>query len=178
MSARPQSRIAGTGAYLPERVLSNRELEKMVDTSDEWITERTGIKERRIASDDQAASDLALPAARQALERAGATPEELDLVIVATSTPDMLFPSTAAIAARQLGADRAAAYDLLAACTGFVYGLAQAYGAVSSGTARKALVVGSETLSKIVNWQDRTTSTSSSSPRSRPTTGCRRPRRS
>jgi 3-oxoacyl-[acyl-carrier-protein] synthase-3 len=149
--------ITGVGVYVPERVLTNEDLERMVDTSDEWITERTGIKERRIASDDQAASDLALPAARQALERAGATPDELDLVIVATSTPDMLFPSTAAIAARQLGADRAAAYDLLAACTGFVYGLAQAYGAVSSGTARKALVVGSETLSKIVNWEDRTT---------------------
>ncbi|HXV58034.1 MAG TPA: beta-ketoacyl-ACP synthase III [Gaiellaceae bacterium] len=149
--------IAGLGAYAPERVLTNAELEAMVDTSDEWITTRTGIKERRIAAPEQAASDLALPAAREALEQAGVTPEELDLVIVATATPDMLFPATGALVADRLGARRAAAFDLLAGCTGFVYALSQAYGAVATGLARRALVVGTEVLSKITNWQDRGT---------------------
>jgi 3-oxoacyl-[acyl-carrier-protein] synthase III len=149
--------ITGVGVYVPERVLTNHDLEQMVETSDEWITDRTGIKERRIAAPDEAASDMALPAARQALEHAGVDPSELDLVVIATSTPDMLFPTTAAVVARELGAERAAAYDLLAACSGFIYGLAQAYGAVSSGVSQKALVVGSEALSKIVNWQDRGT---------------------
>ena len=149
--------ITGVGVYVPERVLTNRDLEQMVETSDEWITERTGIKERRIAAPDEAASDMAIPAGRQALEAAGVDAADLDMVVVATSTPDMLFPTTAALVARELGAERAAAYDLLAACSGFIYGLAQAYGAVSSGVSRKALVVGSEALSKIVNWQDRGT---------------------
>jgi 3-oxoacyl-[acyl-carrier-protein] synthase III len=149
--------ITGIGVHLPARVLTNADLEKMVETSDEWIVERTGIKERRISAPDEAASDMALPAARQALEHAGVDPAELDVVVVATSTPDMVFPTTAAIVADELGAERAAAYDLLAACTGFVYGLAQAYGAISSGLSRKALVVGAEALSKIVNWEDRTT---------------------
>ena len=149
--------ITGVGVYVPERVLTNADLERMVDTSDEWITDRTGIKERRIAAEDEAASDMAIPAARQALEQAGVNPGDLDMVIVATSTPDMLFPTTSTIVAKQLGADRAAAYDLLAACSGFIYGLAQAYGAVSSGVSGKALVVGSEALSKIVNWEDRGT---------------------
>ncbi len=149
--------ISGIGVSVPERVLTNAELERMVETSDEWIVERTGIRERRIAAPDEAASDLAIPAARQALERAGTDAADVDLVIVATSTPDMLFPTTAAIVAEEIGARNAAAYDLLAACTGFVYGLAQAYGAVSSGLSRKVLVIGSEALSKIVNWQDRST---------------------
>ncbi|MBA2614722.1 MAG: ketoacyl-ACP synthase III [Actinobacteria bacterium] len=149
--------IAGVGVYVPERVLTNAELERMVDTSDEWITDRTGIKERRIAAEDEAASDMALPAARQALESAGVDAGELDMVIVATSTPDMLFPATATVVAEQLGANRAAAYDLLAACSGFIYGLSQAYGSVSSGVSRKVLVIGSEALSKIVNWEDRGT---------------------
>jgi 3-oxoacyl-[acyl-carrier-protein] synthase III len=149
--------ITGVGFYAPEKVLTNAELETMVDTSDEWITTRTGIKERRVASSEQAASDLALPAARQALERAGTTAEELDLVIVATATPDMLFPATAAIVADELGAKRAAAYDLLAGCTGFVYALAQAYGALATGLSKRALVVGTEALSKITNWEDRST---------------------
>ncbi len=149
--------ITGWGMYVPERVLTNADLEKMVDTSDEWITERTGIKERRIAAEDEAASDMAVPAARQALERAGVDPIDIDLVLVATSTPDMLFPTTAALVARDLGATRAAAYDILAACSGFIYGLAQAYGAVSSGVSKKVLVVGSEALSKIVDWGDRGT---------------------
>jgi len=149
--------ITGVGFYAPEQVLTNADLEAMVDTSDEWITTRTGIKERRVASPEEAASDLALPAARQALEASGTAAEELDLVIVATATPDMLFPATAAILADELGAKRAAAYDLLAGCTGFVYALAQAYGALATGLSKRALVVGTEALSKITNWQDRST---------------------
>jgi 3-oxoacyl-[acyl-carrier-protein] synthase-3 len=149
--------ITGLGAYAPERVLTNADLEAMVETSDEWITSRTGIKERRIAASDQAASDLALPAARQALEQAGVAAEDVDLVIVATATPDMLFPATAALLADELGATGAAAYDLLAGCTGFVYALSQAYGALATGLSKKALVVGTETLSKITNWEDRST---------------------
>ena len=149
--------ITGVGAYAPERVLTNADLERMVDTSDEWITDRTGIKERRIAAEHEAASDLALPAARRALEASGVDPKDLDLILVATSTPDMLFPATATIVAKELGAERAAAYDLLAACTGFIYGLAQAYGQISGGLSSRALVIGSEALSKIVDWEDRTT---------------------
>lgn len=149
--------ITGVGAYAPERVLTNADLEAMVDTSDEWITTRTGIKERRIAAADQAASDLALPAAREALDQAGVAPEELDLIVVATATPDMLFPATGALVADSLGARKAAAYDLLAGCSGFVYALAQAYGATATGLSRRALVVGTEVLSKITNWQDRGT---------------------
>jgi 3-oxoacyl-[acyl-carrier-protein] synthase-3 len=149
--------ITGIGAYVPERVLTNADLERMVETSDEWIVERTGIRERRIASDSQAASDLALPACRQALEQAGLSGEEVDYVVVATATPDMLFPATSCIVADELGASKAAAYDLLAGCSGFIYALAQAYGAVAGGLAERALVVGSETLSKITNWSDRGT---------------------
>jgi len=149
--------ITGIGAHVPEKVLTNDDLSRMVDTSDEWITDRTGIKERRIAAAEEAASDLALPAARKALEQAGLEGSELDLIIVATATPDMLFPATAAIVAEELGAKQAAAYDLLAGCTGFVYGVAQAYGAVAGGLSERALVIGSETLSKITNWNDRGT---------------------
>lgn len=149
--------ITGVGSYTPEKVLTNADLEAMVDTSDEWITSRTGIKERRIAADDQAASDLALPAARQALEQAGVAPEELDLIIVATATPDMLFPATGALVADQLGARKAAAYDLLAGCSGFVYALSQAYGVLATGLSQRALIVGTEVLSKITNWHDRGT---------------------
>ena len=149
--------ITGLGAYVPERVLTNADLEAMVETSDEWIVTRTGIRERHIAEPEQAASDLALPAAREALEQAGVSAEDLDLVIVATATPDMLFPATAAIVADTLGARQAAAYDLLAGCTGFVYALSQAYGQVATGLSKKALVVGSEVLSRITNWQDRST---------------------
>jgi 3-oxoacyl-[acyl-carrier-protein] synthase III len=149
--------ITGIGAYVPEKVLTNDDLSRMVETSDEWITERTGIRERRIAAPDEAASDLALPAARAALEQAGADPAGIDLVIVATATPDMLFPATAAIVADELGAEKAAAYDLLAGCTGFIYALAQAYGAVAGGLSQRALIVGSEALSRITNWSDRGT---------------------
>jgi 3-oxoacyl-[acyl-carrier-protein] synthase-3 len=149
--------LTGVGSYVPERVLTNADLEAMVETSDEWIVTRTGISERHIAAPEQAASDLALPAAREALEQAGVEPEELDLVIVATATPDMLFPATAAIVADTLGAKTAAAYDLLAGCTGFVYALSQAYGQVATGLSKRALVVGAEVLSRITNWEDRST---------------------
>jgi len=149
--------ITGVGAYVPERVLTNADLEEMVDTSDEWIVERTGIRERRIAEDGQAASDLALPACRDALAQAGVRAEDIDYIVVATATPDMIFPATACIIADQLGSPRAAAYDLLAGCTGFMYALAQAYGALAGGLAQRALVIGSETLSKITNWNDRST---------------------
>jgi 3-oxoacyl-[acyl-carrier-protein] synthase-3 len=157
VSANGSIGITGIGAHLPEKVLTNDDLSRMVETSDEWITDRTGIKERRIAAAEEAASDLALPAARKALEQAGLEGAELDLIIVATATPDMLFPATAAIVAEELGAKQAAAYDLLAGCTGFVYGVAQAYGAVAGGLSERALVIGSETLSKITNWHDRGT---------------------
>jgi 3-oxoacyl-[acyl-carrier-protein] synthase III len=149
--------ITGVGSYVPERVLTNDDLSKLVDTSDEWITERTGIKERHVAEPDQAASDLALPASRQALADARLDPSDLDLVIVATVTPDMFFPSTGSLLASALGADEAGAYDLSAGCTGFMYALAQAYGALAGGLADSALVVGTETLSKITNWHDRST---------------------
>ena len=149
--------LTGLGSYAPERVLTNADLEAMVDTNDEWIVTRTGIRERRIAAPEQAASDLALPAARKALEQAGVAAEELDLIVVATATPDMLFPATAAIVADTLGAKNAAAHDLLAGCTGFVYALSQAYGAVATGLSKRALVIGSEVLSKITNWNDRST---------------------
>jgi 3-oxoacyl-[acyl-carrier-protein] synthase III len=149
--------LTGVGAFTPERVVTNTDLEEMVETSDEWIVTRTGIRERRIAAPEEAASDLALPAARQALEQAGVAPEQVDLVIVATATPDMLFPATAAIVADALGAEQAAAYDLLAGCTGFVYALSQAYGQVASGLSKNALIVGTEVLSRITNWRDRST---------------------
>jgi 3-oxoacyl-[acyl-carrier-protein] synthase-3 len=149
--------ITGIGAYVPERVLTNEELAQLVDTSDEWIVTRTGIRERRIAADTEALSDLALPAARQALEQAGSDGTDIDLLIVATVTPDMMFPSTAAILADRLGAVDAAAYDLSAGCTGFMYALAQAYGMLAGGLARRALVVGGDVLSRILDWSDRST---------------------
>jgi 3-oxoacyl-[acyl-carrier-protein] synthase-3 len=149
--------ITGLGTYAPDRVVTNDELAKLVDTSDEWITERTGIKERRIAAPEQAMTDLALPAARIALERAGVKSTELDLIIVATVTPDMMFPTTGSLLGDLLPAPDAAAYDLLAGCTGFVYALAQAHAMISAGLAQKALVVGGDVLSKILDWTDRST---------------------
>jgi 3-oxoacyl-[acyl-carrier-protein] synthase III len=149
--------ITGLGTYVPDRVLDNDELSELVDTSDEWIMERTGIRERRIAAEDQAMTDLALPAARIALERAGVKPEELDLIIVATVTPDMMFPTTGSLLGDLLPAPNAAAYDLLAGCTGFVYALAQAQAMVAAGLSKKALVVGGDVLSKILDWTDRST---------------------
>jgi 3-oxoacyl-[acyl-carrier-protein] synthase III len=149
--------ITGIGSYAPERVMTNDELAKLVETSDEWIVERTGIRERRVAAPDEALSDLSLPAAKDALEHAGLEASSVDLLIVATVTPDMAFPSTGAILADQLGAKDAAAYDLSAGCTGFVYAIAQAHGMVASGLADHALVVGGDVLSKIVDWEDRGT---------------------
>ena len=149
--------ITGIGAYAPERVLTNDDLSQMMDTSDEWIVERTGIRERRVAADDQALSDLAMPAAREALEQAGLDAGTIDLVIVATVTPDMAFPSAAAIIADELGAPDAAAYDLSAGCTGFMYAVAQGYGMVAAGLARHTLVVGGDVLSRILDWSDRGT---------------------
>jgi 3-oxoacyl-[acyl-carrier-protein] synthase III len=149
--------ITGIGSYAPDRVLTNDDLAQMMETSDEWIVERTGIRERRIASEEQALSDLALPAARQALEHAGADPVSVDMIIVATVTPDMAFPSAGAIIADELGAPDAAAYDLSAGCTGFMYAVAQAYGMVAGGLSQRALVVGGDVLSRILDWTDRGT---------------------
>ena len=142
---------------MPERVLTNEELSKLVDTNDEWIQTRTGIKERRIAAPEEATSDLCLPAARAALADAAVAGAEVDLIIVATITPDMLFPATATILADHLGAVNAAAYDLSAGCTGFVYALTQGYGALAAGLARRVLVIGADTLSRAVDWEDRST---------------------
>jgi 3-oxoacyl-[acyl-carrier-protein] synthase-3 len=155
-NGRPIS-ITGLGCYVPERILSNNDLAQMVDTSDEWIVERTGIRERRIAEPEQAMSDLALPACERALERAGLRGADLDLIIMATVTPDMAFPATAAILGDVLGATDAACYDLSAGCTGFMYALAQAYGMLAGGLADRALVVGGDVLSKILDWSDRST---------------------
>jgi len=153
----PRIGITGLGVHVPDRVVTNDDLAQVVDTSDEWIRERTGIRERRMAADDEALTDIALPAARQALADSGTDPEEIDLVICATVTPDMMFPTTSALLADTLGMPKAAAYDLLAGCTGFVYAIAQAYGMLASGISRKALVVGGDVLSKILDWDDRST---------------------
>ena len=149
--------ITGLGTYVPERVVTNDELARHVDTSDEWIRERTGIRERRMAAPEQALSDLALPAAQAALADAGVEARDVDLLIVATVTPDFAFPSTAALLANTLGAVDAAAFDLSAGCTGFMYGIAQAYGMLAAGLAKRALVVGGDVLSKILDWTDRST---------------------
>jgi len=147
--------ITGLGCRVPDRIVTNDELSETLDTSDEWILERTGIRERRIAKPEEALSDLCLPACHQALAQAGAAASSIDLLIVATVTPDMAFPSTAAILADALGAHDAAAYDLSAGCTGFMYALAQAYGMLAGGLAKRALVVGGDILSRILDWSDR-----------------------
>src|SRR3954463_13322618 len=149
--------ITGLGAKVPDRIVTNDELAQYVDTSNEWIIERTGIRERRMASKEEALSDVSLPAAQTALPQDGIAGREVDLLIVATVTPDMAFPSTAAILADRLRASKAAAYDLSAGCTGFVYALAQAYGMVASGLSKRALVVGGDLLSRILDWEDRST---------------------
>lgn len=151
------SRIAGTGSYLPEKILTNTELEGMVDTSDEWIKTRTGITQRHIASDHQMASDLALEASHRALDAAGLKPKEIDLIVLATTTPDMIFPSTACILQEKLGITDGPAFDVQAVCSGFIYALATADMFVSSGKCRNALVVGSEIYSRIIDWNDRST---------------------
>ena len=149
--------ITGLGCYVPERVLTNDEIAGIVDTSDEWISSRTGIRERRVAAEHEAMSDLSLPASRRALEQAGVGGPDLDLIIVATVTPDMAFPATAALLADELGSADAAAYDLSAGCTGFMYALAQAYGMLAAGLSERALVVGGDILTRILDWTDRST---------------------
>jgi 3-oxoacyl-[acyl-carrier-protein] synthase-3 len=151
------ARIAGTGAYLPARLVTNVDLEQRVDTTDEWIRTRTGIRERHLAAAEEQTSDLALHAARRALEAAGIAPVDVDLVIVATTTPDMVFPSTACILQAKLGASGGPAFDVQAVCSGFVYALAIANGMIVSGAVRNALVVGAEIYSRILDWSDRGT---------------------
>jgi 3-oxoacyl-[acyl-carrier-protein] synthase-3 len=151
------SRIAGTGSYLPEKVLTNDDLSKIVDTSDEWIAARTGIRERHIAAEGETTSDLGFHAATRALEAAGVDAKELDLIVVGTTTPDLIFPSTACLIQHRLGADGCPAFDVNAACSGFVYALTVADKFIRSGAARTALVIGAETLTRMVDWSDRTT---------------------
>jgi 3-oxoacyl-[acyl-carrier-protein] synthase III len=149
--------ITGLGVNVPAKVVTNADIAKLVDTTDEWIVERTGIRERRFAEQHEALTDIALPAARDALAQAGVDAADLDLVLCATVTPDMMFPTSSALIADALGAENAAAYDLLAGCTGFVYAIAQAYGMLASGLSRRALVVGGDVLSKILDPTDRST---------------------
>ncbi len=149
--------ITGTGMYVPERILTNHDLAQLVDTNDEWIVERTGIRERRIAAPEQASSDLALNAVRNALAMADVDPADVDQIILATTTPDRILPSCACTLQQKLGAKRAAAYDMFAACTGFVFGIGLARGLIGSGMAKTVVVVGVETLSRIVDYTDRNT---------------------
>ena len=151
------ARIAGIGSYLPEKVLSNKDLEKMMDTSDDWIRERTGIKRRHIAGEGETTGSMGLEAAKRAMEMAGATVDEIGLIVLGTATPDKVFPSTACIIQRQLGVIGCPAFDVHAACSGFLYGLDLANRYIQTGGAKKAIVIGSETLSRITNWEDRTT---------------------
>jgi len=155
--SRPRARLTGVGTYLPERVLTNAELEEMVDTSDEWIMSRTGIRQRHIAADDLATTDLAAEAVNDLLSRTGTDPASVDLLIVATTTPDYVFPPCAPMVGTTCGMDHVAAYDTNAVCSGFMYGIAQATGMIESGIARRAVVVGAETLSRIIDWNDRAT---------------------
>jgi len=151
------SRVVGSGGYLPAKILTNRDLERMVETSDEWIYTRTGIRERHIAAEDEQASDLALHASRRAISAAGVTPREIDLIIVATTTPDMIFPSTACILQTKLGIRACPAFDVQAVCSGFVYALTIADQFMRGGLCRHALVVGVDVLSRITDWSDRST---------------------
>jgi 3-oxoacyl-[acyl-carrier-protein] synthase-3 len=152
-----KAKIIGTGKCLPKKVITNADLEKMVDTSEEWIRTRTGIQERRVASESESTSDLALVAAKQALDNAKVSPEDLDMIITCTCTPDMAFPSVSCLLQGALGAKRASAMDLSAACSGFIYGLASAKGFIETGAAQKILLIGVDTLSKITDWTDRST---------------------
>ena len=151
------SRVAGTGSYLPERIVTNAELETRIDTTDEWIVSRTGIEARHVAADGEMTSDLALHAARRAMRAAEVRAEDIDLIIVATTTPDMVFPSTACILQDKLGVKQGAAFDVQAVCTGFIYALATADKFVATGGARCALVVGAEVFSRLLDWNDRRT---------------------
>jgi 3-oxoacyl-[acyl-carrier-protein] synthase III len=151
------SRIAGTGSYLPEKVLTNADLEKMVDTDDQWIRERTGIQERRIAAEGETTSSMGVIAAQRAMEAAGITAADLDLIVLGTTTPDFIFPSSACLIQEKLGALGIPAFDVNAACSGFVYALGVADKFIKSGSVKTALVVGSETLTRMVDWSDRTT---------------------
>ena len=152
-----KSVVAGCGAYLPEKILTNAELSKKVDTTDEWIRERTGIHQRHVAADGEVTSDLAMHAANQALKAADFTAQDIDLVIVATTTPDLTFPATAAIVQAKLGIENGAAFDIQAVCSGFVYGLTTADKFLTSGMHKRALVIGAETFTRILDWEDRTT---------------------
>lgn len=152
-----KARITGTGSYLPEKILTNAEIETFLDTSDEWITTRTGIRERRIVADNEVTSDLAVQAARAALEMAGVSAQDLDQIIVATITGDFPWPATACVVQHKLGACRAHAYDISAACSGFVYALTNGKNAIESGAAKKVLVIGAEVLSRAIDWTDRNT---------------------
>lgn len=151
------SRIAGTGSYLPEKIVTNADLEKIVETTDEWIASRTGIRERRRAADGETTGDLAFYAATHALEAAGIKASEIDLIVLGTTTPDLIFPSTACLLQHRLGANGCAAFDVNAACSGFLYALGVADQFVRGGQSKKALVVGSETLSRMIDWTDRST---------------------
>lgn len=151
------ARIAGTGSYLPERILTNQELEQMVDTSDQWIQDRTGICERRVAADGQTTCDLAEQAALRALDAAGLRPNEIDLLIVGTTTPDLVFPSTACLLQHRLGMAECGAFDVNAACSGFIYAMSVADQFIRAGTVKKVLVVGAETLTRMLDWTDRGT---------------------
>ena len=151
------ARIAGIGSFLPEKVVTNKDLEKSMDTSDEWIRERTGIKRRHVVIDGQTTSSIGLEAAKRAMTDAGVGPEDIDLIVVGTCTPDKVFPSTACIIQHELGVKGSAAFDVNAACSGFVYGLDMANRYIKTGGAKTALVIGSETLSRITNWEDRGT---------------------
>jgi 3-oxoacyl-[acyl-carrier-protein] synthase III len=151
------SRITGTGSFAPKKIITNQDLEKLVDTSDEWITERTGIKERRIAEKGQNTSDLAYEAGKKALKAAGLTAQELDLILVATMTPDTILPSMGCVLQDKLGAKNAAAFDIAAACSGFIYGLSIADAFIKAGAYKNILLVGAEVLSRFTDWEDRTT---------------------
>lgn len=151
------SRITGTGGYLPDRVMTNADLEKIVDTSDEWIKTRTGIEKRHIAAENETTCDLAEHAARKAIESAGISPDQIDLIIIGTTTPDVIFPSTACLLQHRLGARGCPAFDVQAVCTGFIYALDIADKYIRSGNYRTALVIGAETLSRIIDWTDRST---------------------
>jgi len=151
------ARVAGTGSFLPERIITNAEMEKLVDTSDEWIAARTGIRQRHIAAEGQTTGDLAYGAALAALESAGVSASEIDLIVIGTTTPDLILPSTACLLQHRLGANGCAAFDVNAACSGFIYAITVANQFIRAGSAKTALVVGAETLSRMLDWSDRTT---------------------